>query len=69
MFKMYDVVQLNKPIPSTDLPKGSLGTVLIIHAANPAAYEVEFIDEQGQHIGVYTLADEDLEPADLSEKR
>lgn len=62
-YAMYEVVRLRKRIPGQDLEPGATGTILIIHKAQPPAYEGEFIDEQGNSLGVVTLTGEYLDAA------
>jgi hypothetical protein len=69
MLKMYDVVKLKHINKSIPLPVGSRGTILIVHDAIPAAYEVEFLDKSGQHLGVFTVTDTDLERDDHAKRR
>jgi hypothetical protein len=63
MFNEYDVVQLKVPIPSKNLPQGARGTVLIIYnePGLPLAYEVEFLDQEGNTLALETLTEEFLE--------
>jgi hypothetical protein len=60
MFREYDVVKLKRTTSDIPLPEGARGTVLIVHDANPPAYEVEFMDG-ADSLGVYTASDADLE--------
>jgi hypothetical protein len=64
MFDMYEVVRLKNQNASVPLPKGSRGTILIIHRRNPPAYEVEFVSDSGTSLGVYTVDDKLLEKDD-----
>jgi len=63
MYKEYDVVRLREARVADGLSKGAVGTVLIVHDAVPAAYEVEFCDSNGFTLALLTLTDNDLLPA------
>ncbi|WP_445221993.1 DUF4926 domain-containing protein [Bradyrhizobium sp. Pa8] len=54
MPKEYDVVTLKQRTPAIPLPPGTRGTILIAHAAEPPAYEIEFVDDAGASLGTYT---------------
>jgi hypothetical protein len=60
MFQEYEVVRLKDNQSSISVPIGSRGTVLIVHQTERPAYEVEFVDEHGVSLGVYTVQDADL---------
>jgi hypothetical protein len=62
MFNECDGVVLKKKNSDIPLPPGTRGTVLIVHAAQPPAYEVEFVNDAGEYLGVYTVSDTDLMP-------
>ncbi|MBI3856438.1 MAG: DUF4926 domain-containing protein [Planctomycetes bacterium] len=55
------MVRLKRDLPENNLKGGARGTVLIVHAAKPPAYEVEFLDGEGQTIALLTLKHDDLE--------
>jgi hypothetical protein len=78
MFQDYDVVTLKREIVEVKdstgeivtVPAGSSGTVLLVYsadlgfkAANPLDYEVEFVDEAGNTLGILTVSEADLELA------
>ncbi len=64
-FQLYDVVQLAAPIPERGLQVGAKGAVLLIYdEAEKPHYEVEFCDAKGATLGVVTLEEEALLPAD-----
>ena len=63
MFKEYDVVKLREARAAEGLAAGALGAVLIVHEANPPAYEVEFVDADGFTIALLTLMEAELLPA------
>ena len=53
-------------MPSTALATGTIGTVVMVHAANSlnSAYEVEFVDGAGHTLALLTLNENDIELAD-----
>jgi hypothetical protein len=60
MFNEYDVIRLNANAKSIPLPAGTEGTVLLVFQDTPMAYEVEFVDENGESLGTYTVRENDL---------
>jgi hypothetical protein len=75
VFDYDDVVKLKKSLKhfaaeadeSSSLPKGALGTIVMVHdervGANchPPEYEVEFVNNDGHTLAVLTLKESDLE--------
>ena len=61
MFSEYDVVTLKQKTQHVPLVSGTRGTVLLVHTATPPVYEVEFVDEKGTSLGVFTVNHEDLD--------
>jgi hypothetical protein len=59
-FLEYDVVRLIHSL-TKDIPKGTLGTVLIVFAQQHPRYIVEFIDDAGESLAVLTVDEKDLE--------
>ena len=53
MFQEYDVI-ISKHDININIPKGTIGTILLIHYDIPPKYEIEFIDEQGNSLDVLT---------------
>ncbi len=53
MFQELDVVALKADLPANDLVRGDVGT--IVHVYAPDAFEVEFVDNDGQTYGLVTL--------------
>src|SRR5258707_2134510 len=45
--KLYDSVELLKDVPERNLSKGARGTVVFVFSKPRAAYEVEFVAEDG----------------------
>jgi hypothetical protein len=59
-FLDYDIVRARRPIEGI-VPPGTEGTVLMVFAADPPAYEVEFLDKAGESLAVLTVEEPDLE--------
>ncbi len=57
--KLLDVVALTVDIPSENLKRGQVGTVVEI-LADGAAYEIEFSDNQGQTYNSLAITPEKL---------
>lgn len=49
-----DVVALTEDIPSENLLRGQVGTV--VHVYSPTDFEVEFVDENGRTYALATLS-------------
>ncbi len=60
MLKEYDVVRLMRDLDD-NLRAGSVGTILIVYPSDPPEYEVEFVDDDGDSIGVRTVPGANLE--------
>jgi len=63
MLNEFDSVVLKRESKEVPLPTGSTGAIVLVHDAHPPAYEVEFVDSDGNTIGFYTV-----EAADLAAK-
>jgi hypothetical protein len=61
MLKEYEVVLLKRTVPSVPLPRGTKGAIVFVSDSFPSVYEVEFVDESGNSLGVYTVEEKDLE--------
>ena len=61
MLKEYEVVSLKRTVPSIPLPQGTQGTIVFVYASHPSVYEVEFVNETGETLGIYTVEEKDLE--------
>lgn len=64
-FNEYDRFRLTKPIPAETIPVGSIGVVLMVLSVTQAAYEVEFLDEDGRNLGsepTFTLSEDFMTP-------
>ena len=60
MFQEYDVIIALHDI-NADVPKGTIGTVLLVHFDIPSKYEIEFIDEQGNSLDVLTVQESEID--------
>jgi Domain of unknown function (DUF4926) len=60
----YSQVRLRRSVPGIPLPSGAGGVVVYVWSTDPPGYDVEFIDEVGKTLGVYTLSATDLELAE-----
>lgn len=58
MYQEYDLVTLKTGISSAKLEAGAIGTVLLVYAGPPRAYEVEFRNNEM----TFTLLEEQLAP-------
>jgi hypothetical protein len=61
MIEQYGLIALKRAIPGTVLEAGDSGTVLEIYGEG-AAYEVEFVTEDGGTAALLTLKPEDIIP-------
>jgi len=61
MLNEYDVVRLKRTVAEAPLPQGTRGTIVHVYPADPPGYEVEFVDEAGNTVGIYTVSGSDLE--------
>lgn len=59
--ELLDVVELLVKLPNFDVQPGELGTIVEIHdirensQTNPHAYEVEFVNNQGETVAMKAL--------------
>ena len=60
----YDVIKSTRDL-NENVPKGSIGTVLIILSASD--YEVEFVDQEGDTLDVITVPENDIVKYNSSE--
>ena len=56
--KEYDIVRINRQI--NNVPKGSIGTILIVYEGEND-FEVEFVNDAGETLNVLTLGIKDLD--------
>jgi hypothetical protein len=61
MIEEYAVIRLKRVVSTIPLPAGTIGTILIVYAGDPPAYEVEFDTDAGKSLGTYTVNEADLE--------
>lgn len=61
MIQEHSVVRLREAIPSANLQKGDVGTVVMVYP-EPATYEVEFNDQSGlKLVALLTLSEDAIE--------
>ena len=61
VFALLDVVKLTRDFPERNLRQGTVGTVLETLGSNDnAAYEVEFINDDGSVIETFAVSARDL---------
>jgi hypothetical protein len=58
MFNEYEVVKAKSNL-SSKVPKGTRGAIVMVY--DSSNYEVEFIDENGNHLTLLTVNTNDLE--------
>jgi hypothetical protein len=61
MFDDYDVVRLVSDLESKGLKAGTRGAIVMIYPSHPPEYEVEFVDENGNTLGIETVKMEQIE--------
>lgn len=59
-FLDYDVVKAARSLEG-NIPKGTLGAVLMVFESENSRYEVEFVDCEGESLDVLTVDERDLE--------
>lgn len=55
IFRELQVVEAKANVPGTAVRAGDLGTVVMVHTTPYRAYEVEFIDDEGETIAMLAL--------------
>jgi hypothetical protein len=60
MFDEHEVVKAKRNL-SVEVSKGTIGTIVMVYDGSVNDYEVEFFDEQGNHITLLTVNAIDLE--------
>jgi hypothetical protein len=58
MFDEFEVVKANRNL-SLEVTKGTRGTIVMVH--DSSNYEVEFVDEKGNHLATLTVNAIELE--------
>ena len=58
-FKLFDVVAIIKDLPEENLLQGQVGTIVEVYNEGEA-FEVEFVDKDGQTYGLLALRPEQL---------
>lgn len=61
MLEEYEVVRLRAQREGVPVPSGAEGTVLMVFPDAPPAYLIEFTDESGDSLGVFTMHEADLD--------
>ena len=54
-FKLFDVVALKDDLPAENLLSGQVGTIVEVYNEGEA-FEVEFVDKNGQTYGLVTIS-------------
>ncbi|MEV4758008.1 DUF4926 domain-containing protein [Micromonospora sp. NPDC049559] len=57
---LFDMVALTVGLPDEGLPAGSVGTIVHVFDQPRRAYEVEFVDEDGETIATAAVRPEQL---------
>ena len=60
MFDEYDVVRAKRDL-TPNVPKGTRGTIVMVHDSTAGDYEVEFVDGKGEHTALLTVNAVDME--------
>jgi len=60
MFDEYDVVRAKRDL-TPDVPKGTRGTIVMVYDSTAGDYEVEFVDDNGNHTALLTVNAVDME--------
>jgi hypothetical protein len=68
-FKELEIVELLAPArswtnPLVTIPAGARGTVLTVFTDPREAYDVEFLNEDGSHLGIATVMPDGLKRVD-----
>lgn len=58
--KELDIVKSVRDLSET-IPKGTKGAIVAVYGSDKPAFEVEFVDEEGETIDILTVMKEDLE--------
>ncbi len=68
MFKEHGLVKLKNDVPTRNLKAGTLGTVVMVYPESPQAYEVEFIDEGGDTLALFTVLEAEIASVSAGEQ-
>jgi hypothetical protein len=60
--ELLDVVTLAADLPEEGLRAGAIGTIVHVFERPRRAYEVEFVDREGQTVAMVTLGPEQIRP-------
>lgn len=61
--QLFDIVRLTSPAPEFGVAAGETGTIVEVFASPREAYEVEFSDDHGETIAMFSLTASDFEVA------
>lgn len=60
VFTEYEIVKAKRNLRG-EVSKGTRGTIVMVYDSSVRDYEVEFFDEQGNHLALLTVNELDLE--------
>jgi hypothetical protein len=63
MPELHDVVRVLEDLPDLNLRTGDVGTVVTVFTEPEAAFEVEFVDDEGRTVATHALLPEQVEVA------
>ncbi|EIE01341.1 DUF4926 domain-containing protein [Leptospira licerasiae] len=58
-YKEHEIVKLKRNIDS--IPAGAVGTIVFVYHDPRVAYEIEFLDNNGNTLGILTVEEENIE--------
>lgn len=58
--KEYDSIILVRRIPSSDIPVGTKGVIVMVFETPSKAYEVELFDDSMDSLGTFTVVEDDI---------
>lgn len=64
MRREYELVRLRRDV--SGIPKGTLGTVVMVSAEFPSSNLVDFLDPEGKELRVISVDDTDLEEGEAT---
>ncbi len=56
-YKEYEIVTLSEPLSNSTIPVGTRGVVVMVYENVPTYYEVEFVNESNETIGIETVSE------------
>ncbi|TGL36886.1 DUF4926 domain-containing protein [Leptospira koniambonensis] len=60
-FKEHEIVRLKRSIDS--IPAGAIGTIVFVYHDPRVAYEIEFLDNDGNTLAILAVEEENIEKA------